>query len=78
MNFINKNFHQDITDKKIIYFPLQVEPDRNLLLGAPDFTDQINSVIQIAKSLPVGYKLYVKEHPGQNRTWREISYYKKY
>ena len=77
MDFINKNFQKSIKDEKIIYFPLQVEPDRNLLLGAPDFVDQLNSVVQIAKRLPPGYKLYVKEHPGQNRTWREISYYEK-
>ena len=76
-NFINKNFQKNIVDDNFIYFPLQVEPDRNLLLGAPDYTDQLNSITQIVKSLPDGYKLYVKEHPGQNRTWRDISYYKK-
>ena len=76
-NFIEKNFEIKIIDQKFIYFPLQVEPDRNLLLGAPNFTNQLNSIRQISKSLPTGYKLCVKEHPGQNREWRKISYYKR-
>ena len=29
------------------------------------------------KSLPNNFQLCVKEHPGQNRDWREISFYKK-
>ena len=76
-NFINNNSNKKLFNENFIYFPLQVEPDRNLLLGAPDFTDQLRSVIEISKCLPDGYKLYVKEHPGQNRTWREISFYEK-
>jgi len=74
--FIDKNLEKKIIFEKFIYFPLQVEPDRNLLLGAPDYTNQLNSIREISKSLPDGFKLYVKEHPGQNREWRKISYYK--
>jgi len=74
--FLENNSKNKITDEKLIYFPLQVEPDRNLLLGAPNYTNQLESIKQIAKSIPLGYKLYVKEHPGQNREWRKISYYK--
>lgn len=76
-SFMNKNLPKSIDkNEKFVYFPLQVEPDRNLLLGAPYFTNQLENIRHIAKSLPIGYKLYVKEHPGQNRTWRSISDYK--
>ena len=75
--FIIKNLETELPSKPFIYFPLQVEPDRNLLLGAPEFTNQLHSINEIMKSLPDNFQLCVKEHPGQNRDWREISFYKK-
>ncbi len=74
--FIDENLDRELSDENFIYFPLQVEPDRNLLLGAPDYTDQLKSIKEITRCLPNNYKLYVKEHPGQNRTWRKIEFYK--
>ena len=47
----------------IAFFPLHYEPEVSLLLLAPYYTDQLHLIKQIAKSLPVTYKLYVKEHP---------------
>jgi len=75
--FINSNFIQKINfDDKIIYFPLTYEPEKSILLGSPFFTNQIAVVSNIAKSLPVGYTLYVKEHPGMDEQgWRDVSYY---
>ena len=76
--FINKNLIRDIENKKpFIYFPLQPNPERSLLIGGALFTDQIKVITKIAKSLPDGYNLYVKEHyQMQDRGWRSISYYK--
>ena len=78
-SFINKNLIRDIKNKKpLIYFPLQVEPERSLLIQAPNYTNQIEVITNIAKSLPTGYELYVKEHPGSVfREWRPVSDYKK-
>jgi hypothetical protein len=51
--------------------------ERNILVAAPYFTNQIEIIRHIAKSLPVGYQLYVKEAPAAaTRSWREISVYK--
>jgi len=77
--FIEKNFFKEINLKQpYVYFPLGVEPEANILLNAPFFTNQIETIRIIAKSLPVGYQLYVKENPGQvTREWREISEYQK-
>ena len=48
-----------------------------MLLGAPLFSNQIEVITNIAKSLPNGYNLYVKEHPFMViREWRSISDYK--
>jgi len=78
-SFIEKNFGKKINeDSRFIYFPLHVEPERQTLIVAPFYTNQIELITNIVKSLPVGYKLFVKEHSGQKISgWREISYYKK-
>ncbi len=77
LHFINKNFLHKIPNEKFIYFALPAEPERTVLLAAPFYTNQLDVVSNIVKSLPFGYKLYVKEHPAMNsRGWRKISYYK--
>ncbi len=78
-SFMNKNLIRDIKNTKpLIYFPLQEEPERGLLIQAPNYTDQIEVITNIVKSLPDGYELYVKEHPGSVfREWRSVSDYKK-
>lgn len=78
--FINKNFLTTIEfDKPFVYMPLHVEPERSLLIAAPFYTNQIETIRHIAKSLPIEYVLCVKEHPTQGvlRGWRKISDYKK-
>ena len=57
------------------FFPLHYEPEIALLLYAPYFTDQINLIRHIARSLPLEYKLYVKEHPAMV-PYRPRKYYK--
>ncbi len=77
--FMNKNFKKSLKNcENIIYFPLHSEPERALLVAAKYYTNQLSVITNIAKSLPMGYKLIVKEHPGQSiYGWRKISYYKK-
>ena len=58
------------------FYPLQYEPEFSLLVQAPFFTDQLYVIKQIARSLPVGFKLYVKEHP-QMVEYRPRAFYKK-
>ena len=77
-SFIDNHLSRNLNStKNFIYFPLHVDNERALLIDAPLFTDQIEIIRQIAKSLPVGYQLFVKEHPSQLvRGWRQISEYK--
>lgn len=76
-NFINKNFKKTIDGTPFIYFPLQMEPERIILMNAPFFTNQLAVIFNIAKSLPVGFNLLVKEHPVMKVvSWRDISFYK--
>ncbi len=56
---------------------MQYEPERSLFVPAPFYTNQLEVITNIAKSLPVEYKLYVKEYPGMKvQNWRNTSYYK--
>ena len=77
-SFINNNLQTTIDfNEKFVYFPLGVDEERNLLIAAPYYTNQLEVIRHIAKSLPVDYKLYVKENPAQSvRYWRSISEYK--
>jgi len=55
---------------------MSVDLERQILLDAPFFTNQIEVIRHIAKSLPINYKLYVKEAPGNAaRDWRSKSEY---
>ena len=77
-SFIDKNLESEIhPNEKFILFTLNQEPERSTLIATPYYTNQIEVIRHIAKSLPPGYKLYVKEHFSQVlREWRKISYYK--
>ena len=74
-NFMNKNLSTKAPqDKKnYAFFPLHQEMERALLIGAPFYINQINHIKHISSSLPVGYKLIVKDHPVMNiRGWRSV------
>ncbi|MSR78477.1 MAG: hypothetical protein EXS63_09710 [Candidatus Omnitrophica bacterium] len=58
-----KLFEEPSAQDQYVYFPLQAQPERTTLVLAPYYLDQITLIENIAKSLPIGYKLYVKEHP---------------
>lgn len=64
-NLIGMNDLYDSFDPTEAYafFPLHFEPEVSLLLLAPTVTDQITLIRNVARSLPVQFKLVVKEHP---------------
>ena len=77
--YIDQNFLQEIPNAtKFIFLPLQQEPERSLLLSAPDYKNQVETVEYVSKCIPKNYLLFVKEHPtqGSGRDWRKISDYK--
>tara|TARA_B110000014_G_C20123328_1_gene596480 strand:- start:398 stop:1876 length:1479 start_codon:yes stop_codon:yes gene_type:complete len=63
-------------EEPFIYFPLQIEQEHVLSTLAPYHNNQISLIENIAQSLPMGYKLYVKEHPTMYvRDWRSTRDY---
>jgi len=86
IGILKKNFRSNYMDKHFlyqidystpfVYFPLQVMPERTILISSPFNTNQIEVIRHISKSLPIGYRLCVKEHPYQvTREWRKTSFY---
>ena len=76
--YIDKKFLRQIpNDLPFIFLPLQQEPERSLLISAPDYINQIKTVEHVSKCIPKNYLLFVKEHPtqGPGRGWRKISDY---
>jgi len=76
--FIKKNLTTNLNyNTNFIYFPLSVDEERNILISAPFYTNQVETIRHIVKSLPIDYKLYVKENPAQVvRRWRKTSIYR--
>lgn len=56
-------FEVPVKGEKHAYFALHSEPEAYPMILAPNFTDQLWLAKQIARSLPAGWKLYVKDHP---------------
>ena len=78
-NFMNRNLKRKIDERcNFVYFPLHQEMERILLIGAPFFMNQFEVIKNIAGSLPIGYKLCVKDHLVMNvRGWRSVNEMKK-
>ena len=76
--FVDKNLEKEIDlNVPFVYFPLSVDEEMNVLHYAPFYTNQIEVIRHIAKSLPIEYTLFVKEHPFMEiRGWRSTSEYK--
>ena len=49
-------------DRTIIYYPLHVDPESSTMVMSPYHTNQISIIEGIAKSIPSGALLVVKEH----------------
>jgi len=77
--FIDNNFSTNLDyNQNFIYFPLSLDPERSTLIPATFYTNQLEVITNIAKSLPIDFQLFVKEHPMQKiLAWRNIEFYKK-
>jgi hypothetical protein len=51
-------------NEKYVYFPLHVQPEMSTMTFAPFYLDQLSILENLSKSLPIDYRLLVKEHPS--------------
>jgi len=77
-NFLNKfSILDPALNIPFVYFPMNIAEEASLLHYAPFYTDQIEVIRHIAKSIPIDHLLYVKEHVAAGlRFWNDIDYYK--
>ena len=62
-NYIKKFDFKPDKESKYIYFPLQIQPEASTSSRVPFYMNQLATIENISKSLPLGYKLLIKEHP---------------
>lgn len=67
-------FEQPVAGERYVLYPIHFQPEASTLVQAPMYVDQLALLNDIARSLPVGYRLYVKEHLS-NRGRRPIEFY---
>jgi hypothetical protein len=68
-------FEREVVEGKTAFFGLHTQPEFTTDVRAPFFTNQVALAENIARSLPVGHRLVVKEHPGMKGE-RPRSYYR--
>lgn len=74
-----KRYFKSLTNldnnQKFFLFPLHYQPESSVSVQATYYSDQLNTIKNIAFALPLPYKLYVKEHPTAVGT-KSRSFYK--
>lgn len=73
---LNRNFVDPSPSVDFIYLPLHLIPESTTLVKSPFYPNEITLIEKISKVMPVGWKLYVKEH-GAMIGERPISFYRK-
>ncbi len=72
----NRYFVAPEKDETYVYMPLHLIPESTTFVKAPFYINELHIIEQISKSLPIGWKLYVKEHQAMLGE-RSFSFYKK-
>lgn len=72
-----KNFFAaPIDNENYVYMPLHLIPESTTFVKAPFYINELFIIEQISKSLPIGWKLYVKEHQSMLGE-RSFEFYRK-
>ncbi len=69
------NFYHPRFDEKFILIPLHVQPEAGIDVIGEKFSNQLEFIRQIARTTPVNFKIYVKEHPHDFGR-RNLNFYK--
>lgn len=70
------NREADVTNLSVsfVYFPLHMEPEATLLMYSPWCRNQLEAARLVSQSLPIGWKLLIKENPKM-RGMRPLKWY---
>ena len=72
--FLSASYEQPVPGENYVLFPLHYQPEASTSVRAPFFLDQCALAENIARALPAGYRLYVKEHAARlgSRSVRDL------
>ena len=71
-----KFFEIPVENENYVYMPLHLIPESTTFVKAPFYINELFIIEQISKALPIGWKLYVKEHQSMLGE-RGFDFYKK-
>ena len=71
----NRYFDAPDPADNYVYMPLHLIPESTTFVKAPFYINELFIIEEVSKSLPVGWKLYVKEHQAMLGE-RSLSFYK--
>lgn len=60
----DKLFEKPVEGEKYVLYTLNYQPEHSVDVTTPDYMNALENVKMLARSLPFGVKLYVKEHPN--------------
>jgi hypothetical protein len=72
----NRYFESPDENDDYVYMPLHLIPESTTFVKAPFYINELHIIEQVSKSLPIGWKLYVKEHQAMLGE-RSFEFYKK-
>lgn len=70
------HFERPEPGEKFVFFPLHFQPEMTTLVLGPYAVNQVAVVENLAKTLPIDHRLYVKEHKASLGR-REMGYYRR-
>jgi hypothetical protein len=71
---VNRVFEKPVAGEKYVLYPIHFQPEASTLVQAPMYLDQVALLRDMAASLPIDHRLYVKEHVS-NRGRRPLEFY---
>lgn len=73
---VNTVFENPVEGEDYVYMPLHLIPESTVFLKGSFYIDELNLIEQVSKALPIGWKLYVKEHQAMLGQ-RGVDFYEK-
>lgn len=68
-------FERPVPGERYVLYPIHYQPEASTLVQAPMYLDQVALLRDVAASLPIDHRLYVKEHVS-NRGRRPLEFYR--
>jgi hypothetical protein len=65
-----------VPERPFLFYPLHYEPEAATLMHGSYFENQTEVILNLARSLPAGWRVVVKEHPAM-RNLRKLGFYRR-